>query len=503
MESGSNETFGNESNTATYVGIAKYYDNRKCVVTSSNDDFRSNASAWESCLSMLTSKKIYHTVGIITNETDWGYVQHWLDQGYTEAASHSRNHVHTPYTGADPYNKRLRISYEWQINGSEQDIVGNLSLPSWWRESGRQYVYVWIEPFGSSDSTVKTWLGKCHYLVDRDISSKVYDLASWDPSNGLFNRLGYTVEMGPRFGGDTSVSSLNGKFDRAYEEGKVYHFITHPESVNWTKGGYADQHTDYISNRTDVWYVPLGPLYLYHWVNTRNITQVAFTEQEKYGIFKISTNSIDHETYGVSYPITYVFNIPSNWTSGYAYYRYKEEDPWILMASKSSRDFYNGVDASRFNFSEHKAYVSAALTNVSDNIYLQMLPNATTASPPTAVTVSVSNITENSLKLMWTQSNDAFFARYEVFQSTMAGVLGTSMANITSKTTTIWTATDLSPGTTYYFTVRVVDIEGLYADSAQRSATAAVPLWQQPWFIESIVAIIIVVAVSVLLTRRK
>lgn len=100
-----------------YIGVAKYYDNRTCVVTFTLDDFPFNTSAWENCLSMLTEKKIYHTVAIITNSSskeDWVFIQNWVDKGYTEAGSHSRNHVNAPYAGIDPTNGKPRISYEWQ-----------------------------------------------------------------------------------------------------------------------------------------------------------------------------------------------------------------------------------------------------------------------------------------------------------------------------------------------------------------------------------------------------
>ena len=375
----------NEENVVTYVGIAKYYDNRKCAVTSSLDDLTTNTTVWESCLSMLTRKKIYHTVGIITNSSDWNYVQYWLNQGYTEAASHSRNHVHPPYEGIE--DSKPKVSYEWQINGSKQDIIGNLTLPALWRNRNKKYVYVWIEPFGQYNEKVRNWLGITHYLCDRCItlSSQVYDFASWDPSNELFNRIGYTVEMGnTRWGGDSSVPSLNSKFDKAYNDSKVYHLMSHPWCVDWSIKGYADRHTDYISNRSDVWYVPLGLLYLYHWVDARSITQVTFTDDGKQRYFRISINQTDHEIYGVSYPITYIFNIPQNWTSSYVYSRYRDEDPWTLMANKSSEDYFNGINTSRFDFSKHEAYVSVAFTYLSDNIYLQIRPSPLNLGPTPA-----------------------------------------------------------------------------------------------------------------------
>jgi len=368
-----------------YVGVAKYYDNRKCVVTSTHDDFAYNTSAWQNCLSMLTEKKIYHIVAIITNattrETGWDFIQYWVDQGYAEAGSHSRNHVHTPYTGTDPYDGRPRISYEWQINGSKNDIIGNLTLPKWWRYGDREYVYAWIEPYGLCDDTVRQWLGYCHYLCDRMVSTRWYDFAGWDSSKGLFYRVGYTVEMGsPPWEGDASVSSLNAKFNSTYNNGKIYHLITHPGHVNWSEGSYADQHTDYISNRKDVWYVPFGLLYLYHWVKVRNIVNVTSTVSGLNKVFKLSIGVTDHLNYGVSYPITYVFDIPSSWTGGYVYYRYLETDPWILIENKSSQDFFNGIDTSRFNFTDHKAYVSVSFSDISHEIHLQ-LRNTTMPSP--------------------------------------------------------------------------------------------------------------------------
>jgi len=237
---------------------------------------------------MLTEKKIYHTVAIITNSTDWNFVQYWVNQGYTEAGSHSRNHVHAPYTGTDPYNGRPRVSYEWQINGSKNDILGNLTLPTWLRYDGKEYVYAWIEPFGSYDETVRQWLGQTRYLCDRGISSAIYDFANWDPEKGLFQRTGYTIEMGNTTQGSTSLSVLNGRFDFAYDSGKIYHLMTHPANVNWDIGSYADQHTSYISNRTDVWYVPLGLLYLYRWVTVRNIVNITSTGSGENKTFTLS-----------------------------------------------------------------------------------------------------------------------------------------------------------------------------------------------------------------------
>lgn len=300
-----------------YIGIAKYYDNRKAVVTITLDDFVQNTSAWQACLSTLTDNNLYYTIGVITNhskiDVDWKFLQYWLDRGYAEIASHSRNHVHVPYDGRpDPYNNVPTVSYEWQINGSRHDIIGNLTLPKWQRCGEKEYVYVWIEPYGVSDEKVRRWLGDTLYLADRLApSADIYNFAGWDAVNGLFHRVGYTIEMGnvPWPGGTTSVLLLNTKFDTAYNKGGIYHLVMHPELVSWEEGSYAYKHLAYISNRTDVWYVPFGLLYLYRLAYISDVIEVTSAGSGVDKVFTIEISENAHKNYGFSYPITYMFEI--------------------------------------------------------------------------------------------------------------------------------------------------------------------------------------------------
>ncbi|MEW6592777.1 MAG: fibronectin type III domain-containing protein [Candidatus Hadarchaeota archaeon] len=87
-----------------------------------------------------------------------------------------------------------------------------------------------------------------------------------------------------------------------------------------------------------------------------------------------------------------------------------------------------------------------------------------------AVTLNTpASTTENSTTLSWSQSTDEDFASYAIYRSTSSGVLGDQIATITDATTTSLTVTDLSPNTTYYFTVRVNRTGGIYEDSTQVS----------------------------------
>jgi len=381
-----------EVDEPVYSKIAEYYDNRRAVVTLTADDWDERREQYfEEMCSMLTTKRICHTAAIITDENslfgpppDWTRIQYWLDQGYLEAASHSRTHPSIPYE-----------DYDSEIGGSKDDIIGNLTLPPIFSFNGIEYVYAWTEPFGESDSKARQKLGFYGYLADRDTTADD-GWAMWDSTNGLFNRIGYSIRIGSD--GVVDVKTLNDKFDSVYNARGIYHLMCHPLYVNWEPNQYADSHTSYISNRTDVWYVSFGLLYVYRWIATQNVVEITSTGSGQNKIFKISISSAKRQNYGARYPVTYVFDIPSNWTSGYVYYRYRESDPWVLIENKSSTDFFNGIDASRFDFASHKTYVSVGFGDVSNDIYLQI------RSTPIVHDIAIMNVTASPTNVKIGQS---------------------------------------------------------------------------------------------------
>jgi PKD repeat protein len=392
------QDFIREASEPVYSMIAEYYDNRKAVVTITADDWgiKDSWEPFEYMCAMLTRKKLHHTAAVITggySNPNWTQVQYWLDQGYTEVASHSRTHPHIPYE-----------DYDSEIGGSKDDIIGNLTLPPIFSFNGSEYVYAWVEPYGepeeeAADKEVRQKLGYYGYLIHRGGADGTHGWASWDSANGLFNRIGGSIEMGHvAWGGITNATILNDKFDRVYNAGGIYHIVCHPVAVRWGRNQYADLHTDYIKGRLDVWYVSFGLLYLYRWIATQNIVEVTSTGSGQDKVFKMSISSMDRQNYGARYPVTYVFNIPSDWTSGYVYYRYQESDPWVLMENKSSTDFFNGIDASRFDFASHKAYVSVGFGDVSNDIYLQI------RSTPIVHDIAITSVTASPTNVKVGQS---------------------------------------------------------------------------------------------------
>jgi hypothetical protein len=89
-------------------------------------------------------------------------------------------------------------------------------------------------------------------------------------------------------------------------------------------------------------------------------------------------------------------------------------------------------------------------------------PTSPILNPPT-----LGDITESSVKLTWNQNTDPDFYCYEVYLSTSPGALGTLLVRITDQLTTTYTVTGLLPATKYYFTIRVINMEGFIADSNQ------------------------------------
>jgi len=265
----------------SYLGMPKYYDNRHAAVVFSGDDWgraEQDELAFESACDIMSHAGIWFTAGIITKgfvaeggiEPNWDQVQAKLNQGFLELASHSRSHSHIPYT-----------DYDSEIAGSAEDIRELRNLPYSAGDEG--YVLAWLSPFGISDSTCRRQLGQSRYLVNRSYSKYSKTFANWDPLNGIYDFSGYSIEMGDRMQQDcgwcgectSDVARLNAMFDLITTTGQIYHLVMHPRCVDWSPGSFSRQHIDHIKGRPDIWYVGLGYLYLYHFLNERRIVTVA------------------------------------------------------------------------------------------------------------------------------------------------------------------------------------------------------------------------------------
>jgi hypothetical protein len=273
--------------SSNYGNICKYYDNRISAVTVTSDDWFetiAKSKGYVDLLNLFRSHQLYVTLAVITRISGppsvaaWANLQKVVDSGFVEAASHSQIHPDTPYA-----------NYQGEVLGSYDDIVTYLNLPSLFKfKSKKQFVYTWIAPNGSYNNTIDSMLQFRSYLIPRldNWSKKVPNdnFSQWRSHNRHFDIINAVDEIGllNNCGKDTSYNLLKTIFDTTIARGKIYHLQWHPQWLSKDSNKtYLNDFLDYISNRTNIWYVNLGHLYLYHFLqgedSLENITKIDLT----------------------------------------------------------------------------------------------------------------------------------------------------------------------------------------------------------------------------------
>ncbi|MFH1777291.1 MAG: hypothetical protein ABH952_07025 [Candidatus Omnitrophota bacterium] len=153
--------------------------------------------------------------------------------------------------------------YDSEIGTSKDEIITNLNLP--YAQGSNEYVYAWFEPCCYSDHTVLTKLGQFKYLVDRNSIPGAQTFAPWSQTPKIFGPTGCSLWIE-----NSALAAANKKFDNMVSRGNIYHICMHPRDVDWSDDSWIYDHLNYIHGRTNLWYVGLGHLYLYHYVNKLN-----------------------------------------------------------------------------------------------------------------------------------------------------------------------------------------------------------------------------------------
>ncbi len=121
-----------------------------------------------------------------------------------------------------------------------------------------------------------------------------------------------------------------------------------------------------------------------------------------------------------------------------------------------------------------KVEVSDGINTPVDTTVSINVTAGTAPQPPQPVTLAPpTTITQSTVDLIWTQSPDSDFARYEVHRSLQPYFTpseSTKIRVVLSVIDTTFTSTGLTPGVTYYFKVVVADTEGLSTPSNEVSA---------------------------------
>ncbi len=90
----------------------------------------------------------------------------------------------------------------------------------------------------------------------------------------------------------------------------------------------------------------------------------------------ISVDAQLHQDYGLAFPITYEFAIPAGSADLQAERKFTTSQSWTIMPEMTANDFFNGIEAVRFDYANERAYLSVGFSDVSDSIYLKITNSA-------------------------------------------------------------------------------------------------------------------------------
>jgi PKD repeat protein len=246
---------------ADFDSIPKYYDDRTAAVSIVLDDWNVAFDAlFDKAAGYLQGDNLYFSVAVIAGDVNFQSLQQHIDRvgDLMEIASHSEHHSCT----AEAY---AVSGYDAETAGSRDSLIANLSF------NHKPFVPLYVEPCGYSDPDLESAVTTANYLVERcsnNFFSSGAEFVAWDPAMGRYGRAAETFDDAPP--GDTPalLTQANAAFDKVLGLGGIYTLVDHPNPKKdyWYDNSYFLQHLDYIKGRSDLWYVPLGQMYQYHFL---------------------------------------------------------------------------------------------------------------------------------------------------------------------------------------------------------------------------------------------
>lgn len=266
--------------TVRFVGKTKYLNNAKAVVVHTIDDSTKLVVDIADAMDKYDIKGTF----FISTEMDpppeerfFNQLQVWLlwprmkkavENGH-EVGSHAVTHpCSRPQsdTTSDTYKAFCDANYnDSELIASRDEIL---------KRTGQPYVWTWAYPCGhcANLELIQKRIAAAGYIVARNYPGEAQglhvrpDLQTWasNPYDAPYTQV--VQRAGGRRGATAPpivVADLNAKFDEVYGKGGIYHFMSHPQSLDFGPEGFYEQHLAHISRRPDVWYVPMGPVYAF------------------------------------------------------------------------------------------------------------------------------------------------------------------------------------------------------------------------------------------------
>ena len=298
-----------------FVGKTTYLNNAKAVVVHTIDDSTKLVVDIADAMDKYDIKGTF----LISTEMDpppeerfYNQLQVWLlwprmkkavENGH-EVGSHAVTHpCSRPQSdqSSDAYKAFCAANYnDHELITSRDEIL---------KHTGQPYVWTWGYPCGhcANLELIQKRIAAAGYIVARNYPGEAQglhvrpDLQTWasNPYDAPYTQV--VQRAGGRRGAAAApivVADLNAKFDEVYGKGGIYHFMSHPQSLDFGPEGFYEKHLAHIGRRPDVWYVPMGPVYAFK-------TIVDATEVKAVGDggsrprFSVSS-SLDRKIYGGS-----------------------------------------------------------------------------------------------------------------------------------------------------------------------------------------------------------
>jgi peptidoglycan/xylan/chitin deacetylase (PgdA/CDA1 family) len=291
------------------VGKTKYLNNAKAAVVHSIDDSTQYVPA---TIDAMDKYGIKSTIFVSTDPDPapedrfftqlqirglWPRLRQAIADGH-EIGSHSRQH---PCKKPDDETFCAAAYSDYEIVGSRDDIL---------RLTQQPHVWTWCYPCGNCATYpfIQKRIAAAGYLVARNYPNELTnghlrpDVQDFDENT---MNAGYTQVVqhrGMAKNDPIDMVAINAKFDEVYGKGGVYHFMSHPQWLDFGSNAFYESHVRYVGRRRDVWYVPMGPLYAFRTIRDRTAVK------PEGSAFAVS-NDLDRRIYGGA--LTLEFDAPA------------------------------------------------------------------------------------------------------------------------------------------------------------------------------------------------
>jgi len=326
-----------------YTGKAQWLDNAKAVVTHTIDDTTKFVPASVDAMDKYGIKAtIYVNTASKTMDELWPRLRKAVADGH-EIGSHSRTH---PCKWPDTEEFCGDAYTDAEIAGSRDDILKNTPQP---------HVWSWCYPCGNCARYpfIQNRIAAAGYIVARNYQDEARN-GHLIPNLNTFAAnafdAAYTQVVQKKGGiaptGNDDLPELNAKFDEVHAAGAIYNFMSHPQWLDYGLEAFYEAHLRHLGNRSDIWYVPLGPLYAYR--DLRESSQI----ENKGKRFEVST-PLDRKIYNGSVTFEFrtkqapVYNgtaLPERkrgalmqWTG--AFYRREGDRLWVTIPPTGALEF--------------------------------------------------------------------------------------------------------------------------------------------------------------------